>query len=204
MLFFLQIEKRVKVELDRPTSYSSRSRENPSRNGRENSLDSIKSRSSSEEIAKLINQNTIPLKEWAPRSIQNRFIGNGTPSSVNRISAGFGVAGVAGVAGTPGGNLPSVTNATNATNATNGHPTPSLLPRNPVRPQPPDTKYTLNHPYYRFQNILVSMCKPPQLVCNENNQIVVMRSPIPPSPQSLIFCCKTSSYNSPFQMCDRT
>ena len=65
-----------------------------------------------------------------------------------------------------------------------------------------DNHYALNHPYYRYQDILISMCTPPQIVCNEKNQFVVVGSRLPPTPKSLIFCCKTpvhgkyfSSYN---------
>lgn len=66
-----------------------------------------------------------------------------------------------------------------------------------------DSHYALNHPYYRYQNVLSQMCTPPQVVCNEKNQVVVLRSGIPPTPKSLIFCCNTSVYGNPFSLYDK-
>lgn len=67
----------------------------------------------------------------------------------------------------------------------------------------PDTHYVLNHPYYRYQNILSSMCSPPQIVYNDKNQVVVLPSCIPPTPKSLIFCFNTSLYGNHFSPYDR-
>lgn len=66
-----------------------------------------------------------------------------------------------------------------------------------------DSHYALNHPIYRFQSILANMCTPPQLVCNEKNQIVVLRSSIPPTPKSLIFCCNPSPNGNPIYVYDK-
>lgn len=85
---------------------------------------------------------------------------------------------------------------------------PQVVSHTPSPPIPSgkfhcDSRYAVNHPYYRYQNILCSMCAPPQVVCDEKNQVVVLRSCIPPAPQSLIFCCNAAMNGNCFSVYDR-
>lgn len=67
-----------------------------------------------------------------------------------------------------------------------------------------DARYTLHHPYYRYQEILSTICTPPQVVYNSNEEsFTVLPLSIPPPPQALIFCCKSSAYGNCFAFYDR-
>lgn len=68
----------------------------------------------------------------------------------------------------------------------------------------PDSRYAVNHPYYRYQNLLTTLCNPPQVVFNSSkNQIDVVHSSIPPAPQALIFCCSNTMYGNRFGLYDK-
>ena len=67
-----------------------------------------------------------------------------------------------------------------------------------------DSQYAIYHPYYRYQDILISMCTPPQIVCNEQNQYVVVASRLPPTPKSLIFCCNSPVHGKCFSSYDKS
>ena len=65
-----------------------------------------------------------------------------------------------------------------------------------------DCRYALNHPYYRYQSLLTSLCNPPQFVYNpEKNRMDIAQSSLPPAPKALIFCCSNPLYGSRFEMC---
>lgn len=64
-----------------------------------------------------------------------------------------------------------------------------------------DCRYALNHPYYRYQSLLTSLCNPPQFVYNpEKNRMDIVQSSLPPAPKALIFCCSNPLYGSHFEM----
>ena len=68
----------------------------------------------------------------------------------------------------------------------------------------PDSRYAVNHPYYRYQSLLTTLCNPPQVVfkCSKN-QVDVIHSSIPPAPQALIFCCSNTLYGNRFGLYDK-
>lgn len=71
---------------------------------------------------------------------------------------------------------------------------PPEFDRRPISCQV-DSRYAVNHPYYRYQSLLTSLCNPPQFVYNsEFNRMDVVRSSIPPAPKALIFCCSNPLY----------
>ena len=157
--FLTVVERRVKVELDRPSSTMSRSREStalksssvhvdsPSTKPRTESSDGPSARSAQSFVG------IVPSKKWVVISPDTSRI-----SSEQSSSGGGYVANV---------------------------------------------RYTLNHPYYKYQNILSTLCTPPEFVLNSDNKVVILRSSIPPAPKSLIFCCSSSLYNNRFGIYDR-
>lgn len=81
---------------------------------------------------------------------------------------------------------------------------PNYVPKNRKVCSFPDAQYAVNHPYYRYQEVLSTLCTPPQVVYNNDEEsVTVLHSSIPPTPQSLIFCCKTSAYGNRFAFYDR-
>ena len=61
-----------------------------------------------------------------------------------------------------------------------------------------DSRYVLNHPYYKYQNLLSTLCTPPQVVFDGERKQLDARSLIPPTPQALIFCCSNTIYGDRF------
>lgn len=153
------VERRVKVELERPSSTTSRSRESSALKSSSLYVDSssAKSRSTAESRASTPPAQSfagiVPSKKWIVISTDSTH----TPSD-RQVTGG-------------------------------GHAS--------------DTRYTLNHPYYKYQSILSTLCMPPQIVMNNDNSVVILRPSIPPAPKSLIFCCNSSLYSNRFGMYDR-
>ena len=153
------VERRVRVELERPSSTTSRSRESSTVKNSSLFIDSSssKSRPSGEHrtVAPPVQSfaGIVPSKKWIVISSDSTH-------------------------------MPSDRQPTGG-----GHAS--------------DTRYTLNHPYYKYQNILSTLCTPPQIVMNNDNSVVILRPSIPPAPKSLIFCCNSSLYNNRFGMYDR-
>lgn len=81
---------------------------------------------------------------------------------------------------------------------------PNYVPKNRKVCIFTDAQYAVNHPYYRYQEVLSTLCTPPQVIYNNDEEsVTVLHSSIPPTPQSLIFCCKTSAYGNRFAFYDR-
>ena len=157
--FLTAVERRVKVELDRPSSTVSRSRENTALKSSSVHVDSsaTKPRTASGDGPNTRSTQSfvgiVPAKKWVVLSPDSSHV------SADQPSAG-------------GGYVANV-------------------------------RYTLNHPYYKYQNILSTLCTPPEVVLNSDNKVVILRSSIPPAPMSLIFCCSSSLYNNRFGIYDR-
>ncbi|CBK20857.2 uncharacterized protein [Blastocystis hominis] len=71
---------------------------------------------------------------------------------------------------------------------------PNYVPKNRKVCIFTDAQYAVNHPYYRYQEVIYN---------NDEESVTVLHSSIPPTPQSLIFCCKTSAYGNRFAFYDR-
>ena len=147
----LLLERRVRVELERPSGTISRTRENSAGKGtRSSRIPVVTQESADMMIQKPSLAGLVPSRKWIEVSSDS------DPSSRKRISSC------------------------------------------------PDSRYAVNHPYYRYQSLLTTLCNPPQVVFNSSkNEVDVIHSSIPPAPQALIFCCSNTLYGNRFGLHDK-